>query len=83
MADIAHRLTDEKLEEMEKRLSAIYSIAEKEIQKTADEYFSKFSKQDKAKYNLLERSGDSVGRNNDALIDRSITRGQHHNPFTK
>ena len=26
MADKAHRLTDEKLEEMEKRLSAIYSI---------------------------------------------------------
>ena len=25
MADKAHRLTDEKLEEMEKRLSAIYS----------------------------------------------------------
>ena len=25
MADIAHRLTDEKLEAMEKRLSAIYS----------------------------------------------------------
>ena len=29
MADKAHRLTDEKLEEMEKRLSAIYSGAEK------------------------------------------------------
>ena len=28
MADTAHRLTDEKLEEMEKRLSAIYSMAE-------------------------------------------------------
>ena len=40
MADKAHRLTDEKLEEMEKRLSAIYSRAEKEITKTADEYFS-------------------------------------------
>ena len=26
MADKAHRLTDEKLEELEKRLSAIYSI---------------------------------------------------------
>ena len=25
MADTAHRITDEKLEEMEKRLSAIYS----------------------------------------------------------
>ena len=75
MADTAHAKTDEKLEEMEKRLSAIYSRAKKEIQKTADEYFSKFSKQDKAKHNLLERSVDSVGRNNDALIDRSITRG--------
>lgn len=29
----AHRLTDEKLEEMEKRLSAIYSRAEKTVQK--------------------------------------------------
>ena len=55
MADAAHRLTDEKLEEMEKRLSAIYSRAEKEIQKTADEYFSKFSKQDEAKRKLFEQ----------------------------
>ena len=55
MADTAHRLTDEKLEEMEKRLSAIYSRTEKEIQHTADEYFSKFSKQDEAKRKLLEQ----------------------------
>ena len=55
MADRAHRLTDEKLEEMEKRLSAIYSRAEKEIQKTADDYFSKFAKQDEAKRKLLEQ----------------------------
>ena len=55
MADKAHRLTDEKLEEMEKRLSAIYSRAEKEIQQTADEYFSKFAKQDEAKRKLVEQ----------------------------
>ena len=55
MADKAHRLTDEKLEEMEKRMSAIYSRAEKEIQQTADEYFSKFAKQDEAKRKLLEK----------------------------
>ena len=55
MSDKAHRLTDEKLEEMEKRLSAIYSRAEKEIQKTADEYFSRFAKQDEAKRKLLEQ----------------------------
>ena len=55
MADKAHRLTDEKLEEMEKRLSAIYSRAGKEIQQTADEYFSKLAKQDEAKRKLLEQ----------------------------
>ena len=55
MSDLAHAKTDLKLEEMEKRLSAIYSRAEKEIQKTADEYFSKFSKQDEAKRKLLEQ----------------------------
>ena len=55
MADNAHYQTDLKLEEMEKRLSAIYSRAEKEIQQTADEYFSKFAKQDEAKRKLLEQ----------------------------
>ena len=46
MSDIAHAKTDLKLEEMEKRLSAIYSRAEKEIQKTIDDYFEKFSERD-------------------------------------
>lgn len=55
MADKAHRITDEMLEEMEKRLSAIYSRASKEIQNTADEYFAKFKKQDEAKRKLLEK----------------------------
>lgn len=55
MADIAHAKTDQKLEEMEKRLSAIYSRAEKEIQKTAEEYFSKFAKQDEVKRKLVEQ----------------------------
>ena len=55
MADKSHILTDQKLEEMERRLSAIYSRAEKEIQKTADEYFARFAKQDEAKRKLLEQ----------------------------
>ena len=38
MADSAHRLTDEKLEKMEKRLSAIYSRAEKTVQKKMADY---------------------------------------------
>ena len=38
MADTAHAKTDEKLEEMEKRLSAIYSRAEKTVQKKMADY---------------------------------------------
>lgn len=38
MSDLAHAKTDEKLEEMEKRLSAIYSRAEKTVQKKMDDY---------------------------------------------
>ena len=54
MADKAHNMTDIKLEEMEKRLSAIYSRASKEIQQTADEYFSRFKVQDEKKQKLVE-----------------------------
>ena len=54
MADKAHNMTDKKLEEMEKRLSAIYSRASKEIQQTADEYFSQFKTQDEKKRKLVE-----------------------------
>ena len=44
MADTAHRLTDEKLEEMEKRLSAIYSRAEKTVQKKMADYAASIDK---------------------------------------
>ena len=44
MTDKAHRLTDEKLEEMEKRLSAIYSRAEKTVQKKIADYASSIDK---------------------------------------
>ena len=54
MADKAHNMTDIKLEEMEKRLSAIYSRASKEIQQTAAEYFSRFKAQDEKKRKLVE-----------------------------
>ena len=44
MADIAHRLTDEKLEEMEERLSAIYFRAEKTVQKKMADYAASIDK---------------------------------------
>ena len=55
MADKSHILTDKKLEEMEKHLSAIYSEAQKDIQKKADEYFDKFKKADEEKRKLVKQ----------------------------
>ena len=54
MADKAHRATDKKLEEMEKRLSAIYSEAQGDIQRKANEYFAKFEKADAEKRKLVK-----------------------------
>lgn len=61
MADKAHRLTDEKLEEMEKRLSAIYSRAEKEIGERWKEYLAEAQAEidelQKA-YDIAKKGGD-------------------------
>ena len=54
MADEAHTLTDEKLEQMERHLSAIYSRAGKEVQATDDAYFAKFEAMDEKKRKLVE-----------------------------
>ena len=54
MADKAHILTDKKLEQMEKRLSAIYSEAQGDIQRKANEYFAKFEKADAEKRKLVK-----------------------------
>ena len=54
MADTAHYQTDLKLEEMEKRLSAIYSRADKEITKKYNDLLQKISIQDRKKRELVE-----------------------------
>ena len=62
MADKAHVLTDEKLEEMEKRLSAIYSRANKEIGERWKEYLvesqSEIDELQKS-YELAKKGGDA------------------------
>lgn len=62
MADKAHILTDEKLEEMEKRLSAIYSRAGKEIGERWKEYLAESQAEidelQKA-YELAKKGGDA------------------------
>ena len=54
MADIAHAKTDQKLEEMEKRLSAIYSRADKEITKKYNDLLQKIAIQDREKRELVK-----------------------------
>jgi SPP1 gp7 family putative phage head morphogenesis protein len=61
MSDKAHRLTDEKLEEMERHLSAIYSRASKEIGKEWKRYIKEAGKEIEdlqEKYDLAKKGGD-------------------------
>ena len=61
MADTAHAKTDEKLEEMEKRLSAIYSRANKEIGERWKEYLTESQAEIdelQKSYELAKKGGD-------------------------
>lgn len=61
MADKAHIWTDEKLEEMERHLSAIYSRASKEIGKEWKQYLKEAGKEIKdlqEEYDLAKKGGD-------------------------
>ena len=55
MADKVRELTDKKLVDMEKHLSAIYIEAQADIQKKADQYFKTFEKADAEKLKLVKQ----------------------------
>lgn len=55
MADKVRELTDKKLVDMEKHLSAIYTEAQADIQKKADDYFKAFEKADAEKLKLVKQ----------------------------
>lgn len=61
MADKTHILTDEKLEEMERHLSAIYSRARKEVGETWTQYMKESARELEElqeAYDLAKKSGD-------------------------
>ena len=54
MSDLAHRKTDLKLEEIEKRIARIYKETADDLQSTIDDYFAKFAKRDAKQKARLE-----------------------------
>ena len=91
MADKAHILTDEKLEEMERHLSAIYSRAKKEVGETWTQYMKEAAKEleelqeayDLAKKNgdrdEIKRTGKELGR-----AKREVTiKSKHYKALTE
>lgn len=54
MADKAHAKTDRKIEQMEKRLSGIYSGSADIIEKKAADYFRQFERLDEKKRKQVE-----------------------------
>lgn len=65
MADTAHRLTDEKLEEMEKRLSAIYSRSEKKSVAIRNARTMVTGAENKGRQDSYKRA------DNDGIVDKS------------
>lgn len=51
--DKAHKLTEEKLEQLEKRIEAVYSDAYKDLSETVQDYFESFRTRDKHQQELL------------------------------
>ena len=91
VADKAHRLTDEKLEEMERHLSAIYSRAKKEVGKTWTQYMKEAAKELEElqeAYDLAKKSGDKdeIKRTGKALgrAKREVTiKNRHYKTLTE
>lgn len=54
MTDLAHKLTDEELTALEKKIKREYERAGKEVQAKADDYFSKFTSKDADKLQLVK-----------------------------
>ena len=91
MADKAHILTDGKLEEMERHLSAIYSRANKEVGKTWAQYMKDSTKEIEElqeAYDLAKKSGDrdEIKRTGKALgrAKREVTiKNKHYKALTE
>ena len=91
MSDIAHRKTDEKLEEMERHLSAIYSRAIKEVGETWTQYMKESAKELEElqeAYDLAKKSGDKdeIKRTGKALgrAKREVTiKSKHYKALTE
>ena len=91
MADKTHSLTDEKLEEMERHLSAIYSRAKKEVGETWTQYMKESAKELEElqeAYDLAKKSGDrdEIKRTGKALgrANREVTiKNKHYKALTE
>lgn len=91
MADKSHILTDEKLEEMERHLSAIYSRAREEVGETWKQYMKESAKELEElqeAYDIAKKSGDrdEIKRTGKALgrAKREVTiKNKHYKALTE
>lgn len=76
MNDKAHYLTDKEIERIEKKLSGIYSRANKELSEKTDQYFKKFAEMDAEKLKLVE-SGEMTEKEYKRWRRNKIMTGKH------
>ena len=52
-SDLGHKLTDQELAKLERRIAKLYREAGKELQATIDTYFEQFAKRDEEMKSLI------------------------------
>lgn len=78
MADEGHKLTDRKIEEMEKRIAQEYAQAEREVKGKLDDYFRRFETKDK-KWQQWVENGEKTEEQYKAWRTQQMAQGQRWN----
>lgn len=74
--DIAHRMTDEMLDELEKRIAEEYAIASRDMQKKLREYFRQYEEKRAELWEMLE-NGEITKAEYDNWVIRHAMTGKH------
>lgn len=75
MADEGHKLTDRKIEEMEKRIAKEYAQAEREVKDKLDDYFRRFETKDK-KWQQWVENGEKTEEQYKAWRTQQMAQGK-------
>lgn len=75
--DLAHRQTEKELENLERRIAAVYRTASEEMRETIDAFFQTFTAQDAKKRAALE-AGEITKRQYQSWLEQQLLAGERY-----